>query len=97
MSEIISDEVIENIAILAKLEIDKNEMSMVKKDMEQMLDFVEKLRGLDTDDIEAMSHVFKNTNVFRDDVVSNGDDRENMLENAPNKKEVYFCVPKTID
>ena len=44
-----------------------------------------------------MSHVFSMNNVFRDDVVSNGDDRENILKNAPKQKDGAFKVPRTVD
>ena len=52
-----------------------------------MLDYVDKLNELDTADVEPMSHVFPVHNVFREDVVTNGDDRENMLKNAPAVKD----------
>ena len=44
-----------------------------------------------------MSHVFAVNNVFREDVVVNGDDRDNMLANAPEKKEGQYKVPKTVE
>jgi aspartyl-tRNA(Asn)/glutamyl-tRNA(Gln) amidotransferase subunit C len=44
-----------------------------------------------------MSHVFPVNNVFREDVVTNGDDRDNILKNAPEEKNGMFNVPKTFD
>ena len=44
-----------------------------------------------------MSHVFPVNNVFREDVVINGDDSENILSNAPECKDSAFVVPKTVD
>lgn len=44
-----------------------------------------------------MSHVFPVHNVFREDVVTNGDEREEILANAPEAKEGAFVVPKTFD
>ena len=44
-----------------------------------------------------MSHVFPVNNVFREDVVTNGDDSENILSNAPESKDSAFVVPKTVD
>ena len=52
---------------------------------------------LDTTGVEPMSHVFPVQNVFREDVVVNGDDRENILKNAPEEKDGSFVVPKTVD
>ena len=44
-----------------------------------------------------MSHAFPVKNVFREDAVTNGDDREQLLSNAPEKKDGCFKVPKTFD
>ena len=79
MANIISDETIEYVGILAKLELSAEEKEQAKKDIGRMLDYVDKLNELDTADVEPMSHVFPVHNVFREDVVTNGDDRENML------------------
>ena len=64
--------------------------------MEQMLDYIDTLNELDTAGIEPMSHVFPVQNVFREDVVTNGDNHEAMLANAPKAKEGQYQVPKTI-
>lgn len=97
MANVISDETIEYVGILAKLELSDEEKEKAKKDMGEMLDYIDKLNELDTDGIEPMSHVFSVNNVFREDVVENGDDRENILKNAPEKNEESFIVPKTFD
>lgn len=97
MANVISDETIEYVGILAKLELSEDQKEQAKKDMERMLDYVDKLNELDTKGIEPMSHVFPMENVFREDVVTNGDDREEILENAPKKKDGSFMVPKTVE
>lgn len=97
MSNVISDETIEYVGILAKLELDEQEKEQAKKDMESMLDYIDKLNELDTAGVEPMSHVFPVNNVFREDVVTNGDDRDNILKNAPEEKNRMFNVPKTFE
>ena len=62
-----------------------------------MLDYIDKLNELDTTGVEPMSHVFPVNNVFREDVVENGDDSENMLKNAPEVREQSYVVPKTVE
>ncbi|MCI7792483.1 MAG: Asp-tRNA(Asn)/Glu-tRNA(Gln) amidotransferase subunit GatC [Lachnospiraceae bacterium] len=94
---IISDETIEYVGILAKLELSDEEKEHAKKDMGSMLDYIDKLNELDTTGIEPMSHVFKVQNVFREDVVTNGDESEKTLKNAPGEKDNMFMVPKTFD
>ena len=68
-----------------------------KQDMSNMLEYVSKLNELDTDSVEPMSHAFPVSNVFREDVVTNGDDRDNLLANAPEQKDGCYKVPKTFD
>ena len=97
MANIISDETIEYVGILAKLELSEEEKEQAKKDMANMLDYIDTLNELDTSGVEPMSHVFQVNNVFREDVVTNEDDREEILANAPEAKDGAFVVPKTFD
>ena len=94
---VITDETIDYVGILAKLELSDEEKEQAKKDMANMLDYIDTLNELDTSGVEPMSHVFPVNNVFREDVVTNGDDREEILANAPEAKEGAFVVPKTFD
>lgn len=96
MAKIIDDETIENACILAKLSLSDEAKEKAKEDMQKMLDYVEKLDELDTDGVEPLSHIFGDQNVFREDVVTNGDNKEAMLANAPKAKEGQYQVPKTI-
>ena len=94
---VISDETIEYVGILAKLDLSGAEKEQAKEDMANMLDYIDMLNELDTAGVEPTSHVFPVHNVFREDVVSNGDDRENMLANAPERKDGCYKVPKTVE
>lgn len=93
---VISDETMEYVGILAKLDLSQQEAEAAKKDMADMLDYIDQLNELDTDGIEPMSHVFPVQNVFREDVVANGDGSTATLANAPLQKDGGFKVPKTI-
>ncbi|MDE7254188.1 MAG: Asp-tRNA(Asn)/Glu-tRNA(Gln) amidotransferase subunit GatC [Acetatifactor sp.] len=97
MANVIDDATIEYVGILAKLELSEEEKEQAKKDMARMLDYIDKLGELDTEGVEPMSHVFPVRNVFREDVVTNGDDRENILRNAPAEKDGMFVVPQTFE
>jgi aspartyl-tRNA(Asn)/glutamyl-tRNA(Gln) amidotransferase subunit C len=97
MNNIISDETIDYVGILAKLELSDEEKEQAKVDMGRMLDYIDKLGELDTTGIEPMSHVFPVQNVFREDVVTNGDESEKTLKNAPGEKDNMFMVPRTFD
>ena len=97
MANKISDETIEYVGILAKLELSGEEKEAAKADMEKMLDYIDTLNELDTDGIEPMSHVFPVHNVFREDIVTNGNEIERTLANAPERRDRAFVVPKTVE
>ena len=96
MANKISDETIAYVGILAKLELSEEERDKAKEDMEKMLDYIDTLNELDTEGIAPMSHVFPVKNVFREDVVANGDGSREALANAPLVKDGSFKVPNTI-
>ena len=91
----ITNETIEYVGILAKLELSDEEKERAKNDMTEMLEYVGKLNELDTSAVEPMSHTFPVSNVMREDVVTNGDDKENMLKNAPERNDDAYIVPET--
>lgn len=97
MANVISNETIDYVGILAKLELSPEEKERAKEDMAKMLDYIDTLNELDTSGVEPMSHVFPVHNIFREDVVTNKDERDKMLANAPEAKEGAFVVPKTFD
>ncbi len=97
MANIISNETMEYVGILAKLELSGAEREQAKEDMGKMLNYIDKLSELDTSAVEPMSHVFDLQNVFREDVVTNGDMREEILKNAPGEKDGMFTVPSTLE
>lgn len=97
MANVIDDATIEYVGILAKLELSDEEKEQAKKDMASMLDYIDKLGELDTAGVEPMSHVFPVQNVFREDVVTNGDERDQILSNAPEERDGMFVVPQTFE
>lgn len=93
----ITDETVDYVAALAKLHLTEEQKAKAKIDLESILSYMDHMNELNTDDIEPMSHAFPITNVYREDVVTNGDNREELLANAPAKKDGCFLVPKTVE
>lgn len=93
----ITDEMIDYISQLARLELSGEEKEKGKEEIGKIIDYMDTLNTLDTTDIEAMSHAFPVKNVFRKDVVKPSVDRDIITLNAPQKKEGCFKVPKTVD
>lgn len=92
----ITDEMIDKLAHLAKLQFNDAEKSAIKGDLEKMIGFVEKLNELDLDSVEPLMHMSESVNVLRDDVVQGSINREKALQNAPDSDGQYFRVPKVI-
>ena len=97
MATIISDETMEYVGILAKLELSPQEREAARRDMGRMLDYIDKLNELDTSGEEPMTHLFSVSNVFREDTEAGEDGHESVLANAPEKKDGAFKVPRTIE
>lgn len=97
MANKITDETIEYVGILAKLALSDEEKEQARRDMGRMLDYIDKLNELDTEGAEPMSHIFPVENVFREDVVTNGNESEKILANAPAQKDDMFMVPRTFN
>lgn len=97
MAKKIDHKTMEYVEILAQLKLSPKEEEKAAREMQKILDYVEKLNELDTEGIEPMAHIFQTGNVFREDVVINEDQRCQMLVNAPKKKDGQFQVPKTVE
>lgn len=93
----ITEQTVEYVAALAKLTVSEEEKEKVAVDLERILQYMETMNGLDTEGVEAMSHVLPMKNVFREDMVTNEDNRSALLVNAPKQKEGSFAVPKTVE
>jgi aspartyl-tRNA(Asn)/glutamyl-tRNA(Gln) amidotransferase subunit C len=93
----ITEDTVKYVAALAKLTVSEEEQQKVAADLRSILDYIETMNGLDTEGIEPMSHVLPVKNVFREDIVTNQDNREQLLKNAPKQKDGCFAVPKTVE
>ena len=97
MSSKIDRRVIDEVAVLAKLDLNREERDLAEADLAGMVEYIDKLKELDTEGIEPMTHIFPLQNIFRDDEVVNGDNRAEMLKNAPQQSEGQYQVPKTVE
>lgn len=92
----IDDKTLDKIAELAKLEIADNEREKLKSDMSAILDWVDKLNELDTENTEAITQMTKEVNKLRADNESQNISNENALANAKQSSDGFFVVPKVI-
>ncbi|MFH1246060.1 MAG: Asp-tRNA(Asn)/Glu-tRNA(Gln) amidotransferase subunit GatC [Candidatus Omnitrophota bacterium] len=89
---------IEYVAKLARISLKEKEKEKLSQQLNDILAYIEKLKELDTDKIEPMSHVLPLKNVFRQDELRTSLPVEKVLANIPAKsKEDSFTVPKIIE
>lgn len=93
----ITNETIDKIAHLARLEFENDAQEEIAKDMNRMLDFVDKLNELNTDNVEPLIYISKENNVLREDEVKHDITQKEALRNAPQKDSDYFKVPKVVE
>lgn len=93
----ISKEMVKHVALLSRLELTTEEIEVYQDQLSRILNYVEKLNEINTQDIEPTSHVLSLNNVFREDVIRTSLSREEVLRNAPDSSDKFFRVPKIIE
>ena len=92
----VNDALIDKLAHLAKLKFEDADKAEIKKDLQKMIGFVEKLNELDLEGVEPLLHMSDEVNVLREDELKVSVSREEGLKNAPLHDEQFFKVPKVI-
>ena len=85
------------VARLARLDLSAEEVQTFQAQLAQIVEYVRKINELNLDGVEPTSHACAVTNVFRQDKVRRGLDRERVLGNAPSQAGGQFRVPKIVE
>lgn len=93
----IDNELVDRLAELSKLEFDEQAKQGIKKDLQKILDLVEKLEEVNVDGVEPLIYMTDEKNVLRKDEVKDQVTKAEALQNAPQKDSDYFKVPKVIN
>ena len=93
----ITPEEVKRVAALARLELSPEEEDLLTRQLDQILQYMEKLNELDTAGVEPLAHVIDIVNAFREDRVCNRPEPEELLANAPAREKNFFKVPKIIE
>jgi aspartyl-tRNA(Asn)/glutamyl-tRNA(Gln) amidotransferase subunit C len=88
---------VRRIARLARIAVTDEEVPHLQGELNAILGFVAQLGEVDVDGIEAMTSVTPMTMKKRQDVVTDGNDAERVLKNAPVREDDYFVVPKVVE
>lgn len=92
----IDQSLISKLEHLARLELSEAEKEAIRNDLNNILQMVEKMDELNTDEVEPLIYINDQQNVWREDKVEKQVDRKDALRNAPDKDEQFFKVPKVI-
>lgn len=92
----LTKEQVEHIAVLARLKLSPIEIEKFTHELTVILEYVDQLKTINTDDVEPKDQFISAENVFRDDIIRPSLSRGEALANAPDKDDEFFRVPKVI-
>lgn len=87
---------VEHVALLARLQLTDQEKTMFAEQLSSILEYVDKLNELDTDQVEPLDHILPIYNVFREDRTEPGTPRDEILANAPLVEDGQYKVPRIV-
>lgn len=88
---------VKKVAKLSRLDLSESEVTEFAGQLNAILEYVEKLNGLDTEGIEPLAHCLPIHNCFRADEVKESLGTDKTLANAPQQDGKFFKVPKILD
>ncbi len=88
---------IDHVSMLARLELSEEEKEIFSKQLSSIIEYIDKLNELDTTSVDPTAHVLPIKNVFREDELRQSLPKDKALQNAPNKADDFYRVPKIIE
>lgn len=93
----ISEETVDHIAHLARLEFEGQAKKDIQQDLDNIIDFMDKLQEVPTENVEPLIFMTHEINRLREDIPADTVSQEEALKNAPKKDSDYFRIPKVLD
>ena len=93
----IDNSTVKKVAKLARLKVDAEEEQNLKNELNNILEWVDKLQKVNTENIDPMLSVSNEPMPMREDMVTSKLDNKQILSNAPEKKAGFFIVPKVVE
>ncbi len=85
------------VAKLARIRVEEDALPGLASEFNNILGFIEQLNEVDVEGVEPMTSVTPMRLKRRDDVVTDGDQQDKVLANAPDAREGFFAVPKVVE
>lgn len=93
----IDTETVKRVAFLSRLKIEDDKIAATEAEFNKILDWVEQLKEVDTENVEPLISVNEHNLTLRADEVTESNQAEAILANAPMKEYGYFAVPKVVE
>jgi aspartyl-tRNA(Asn)/glutamyl-tRNA(Gln) amidotransferase subunit C len=93
----ITEEIIDHIAHLSRLEFEGEDKKLIIQDLERIVGMMDTLQQIPTDDVEPLIFMTDEYNALREDVAEVSLSQQEVLKNAPKKDSDYFRIPKVLD
>ncbi|QFU16242.1 Asp-tRNA(Asn)/Glu-tRNA(Gln) amidotransferase subunit GatC [Microvirga thermotolerans] len=93
----VDQKTVRRIAHLARIAVQEEDVPHLQDELNAILSFVEQLNEVNVDGVEPMTSVTPMTMKKRQDVVTDGENAEKVLLNAPAREDDFFVVPKVIE
>lgn len=93
----VDKDTVAQVAKLARIRVEPEQHESLTREMSNILRWIEQLGELDTEDVEPMTSVVEMNLKMREDVVADGERRDDIVKNAPESKHGFFVVPKVVD
>ena len=93
----IDKDTVKHIAKLARISLDEKKINSLSKDLSSIIEFIEKLNELNTEQTAPLTSIINASLQTRKDEVLEGKIRDQILKNSPEKNEEFFVVPKVIE
>lgn len=97
MAQKIDQKQVRKVAKLSRLDLSEDEVQEFTGQLGAIIEYVEKMNELDTDNVEPLAHCLPVSNVFREDSVRESIGTDKALANAPDRDDSFFKVPKILD
>ena len=82
---------------LSKIQIDESKLKSLSSDLGSIIEFIDRLKSIDTENVDPTSNSLDQSLVMREDIASDVNTSNEILENAPQKELDFFSVPKVIE
>ena len=93
----VDNETVKRVAFLSRLKVEDNKTEAVKEEFNKILAWIEELNEIDTENVEPLISVNDIELRLREDNVTAGNCKDDILKNAPSAEYDYFAVPKVVE